>query len=248
LAAVTGSLNDGISVVKEVWGSYFNSAPDQRRHAEEELIGTIALSMSHSQIEDIFKEKPYEQKISASGNHIYQFDRDWEFVQVLANRDETTISLGIHLKDPDFRPAKFSGWGTPFGESIDSFVKREGEPSRVDADCGMSGATYYLAIYDIEDRPHDYQHVAIGAVDEGQDTDSKVAFSGPCEMEKYSPNCNPPNVVNPEEPGLPTCIDEATMRKQAKISTVIVTRGNQSITSEMLCRPGVVLVKTCGET
>lgn len=88
-----------------------------------------------------------------SGRIIYQFDRSWEYIDLLVSRD-SVLSIGIYAKNSDFKPILDEGGksitlnGQPISHqtSYSSVLGASGE-------CGGSSGGYYYEGYSL---PHVY--------------------------------------------------------------------------------------------
>ncbi|MEU4727129.1 hypothetical protein [Streptomyces sp. NPDC023588] len=111
---------------------------------EQALVQTLRPGQAFTRATQIMKESPHYSRNLPSGNTLYQYDREWERIQLLVNPSSgEVLSVGIYADNLEFQPKIKSAVGevTLNRDPLFEF----GNPTFAFGSCGAHTSSYYEA-------------------------------------------------------------------------------------------------------
>ena len=100
-----------IAVVTNIINHLQASRPPSKLHAEEKMVGQLVAGQDYARLSQIIRV-PADYKVKlASGNNLYQYERNWETLQLLVGPSGKVLSVGVYAKTTLFRP-RISVWAS----------------------------------------------------------------------------------------------------------------------------------------
>jgi hypothetical protein len=211
---------------------------------EEEMVGQLVAGMDYARLRHVIGvAADYSAKLS-SGNELYQYERNWESLQLLVSQSGRVLSVGIYAKTTNFQPkVRFATAGDTLtlNEPVNALAFIG--PYGMNAYCGAHKAGYFLA-YPLQPAALGASGFVIGA----SDAEAPMNIYPACSMERLFPRCRlpPPSSLysNNMSASYASCVFSSSIGRRAfaKIvpSVIIVTTPQQGITSDMLYPPDEV--------
>jgi hypothetical protein len=229
------------------------SSSSFKRHNEEKMVARLAPGHEFGQLAQFIGAQPDRKITLTSGGKIYQYERQWEDIQLLVGADDQVLSVGIYGKDSSFHPVISTGDSSPItlGETHFQNALSNEDPGRVNAYCGLHTFGYFEAY---EDRS-----IAVGGGSVVVGLSSDVSpfvglsstdtfaydLSGICLLVANS-RCSRPDLAdhNDLSPDYAQCLLATPQGKQFRrnsvISMVLITQRSQKVTTDMLHPPDEV--------
>lgn len=144
--------------------------PPSKLQVEEKMVGQLVAGENYTRLSQIIRvPADYEVKL-ASGNRLYQYERNWETLQLLVSPSGKVLSVGVYAKTPVFRP-RISLGATSEKIALDERLSSQHLPvlpsllpDRMNAYCGAHKAGYFEA-YDNLPNALDARSLAFGISD-----------------------------------------------------------------------------------
>lgn len=165
VATILGGLAAGISIwqfgVQTTSSSSHSPSPSPTSSefspmlAEQHLVSQLIPGYEYDRLQQIIGSYPDEKIPLPSGNTVYQFNRTWEYLDLLVNNGRV-LSVGVAAKTRDFRPTLYDD-GTPLTVNGPP-IERQVEYFRIlgiNGECATSGIDFFYAGFSIGTPLHD---------------------------------------------------------------------------------------------
>ncbi|MCX4720002.1 hypothetical protein OG818_30225 [Streptomyces virginiae] len=205
---------------------------------EQALLQELRPGETFTRATEIMKEKPHYRMPLLSGNVIYQYDRDWERVQLLVNPTGEVLSVGVFVHDVKFQPKIRIG-------ARDAVLNRDtfaelGLPGFAFGSCGAHSSSYHEAYPNVANAGGGGSF-AVGVTDSHR---GELTTPGGCAVPLDRLECVQSSFeeVPATTEGNAECLDAsraADFRKSLKVNSVIVSR-ESNLSSDMFQNPYVV--------
>lgn len=222
------------------------SAPrsPSKLQVEESMVKRLKPGDSYGYVNQIIGTQPTHKIKMPSNNVLYQYDRQWEDLQLLVNPAGSVLSVGLYSKFPSFQPVVRLG-STSTKIYVDRPLAQHPlnlTPDKMDDYCGAHKSAYFEEYDDLSDSMG-AESIVIGVSD--ADT-SNIDVSGACEIDAIgAPIC--PN-LQPSTIGLSAdyarCVLSSLVGQKVHAelipSVLIVTAPTQQVLPDMLDSPDSV--------
>jgi hypothetical protein len=141
ICTVLGGIAAGIAIWQFIQPGGTSSSPMLR---EQSMVSRLIAGDQYTRLREIIGVEPDLQKNLKSGRILYQFNRPWEYIDLLVSGG-SVLSVGVYAKETDFKPTLHAG-GYAVTVNGPPIVRQTRYASGVGAagECGgSSGATFF---------------------------------------------------------------------------------------------------------
>jgi len=242
-SVVIGALGALIGIVVAVSNFVSQQAaprPPSRLQIEQNMVGELVAGESYARLSALVgTPADFDVKLP-SGNSLYQYERQWETIQMVVNPEGKVLSVGVYAKSASFYPhVGIPGAQIVLDRTLISKSLPDFQPDRVNAYCGAHQAGYFEA-YDNLPMAYDLRGLVVG-VSNSETTNINVLpicdMGGACG--ELSPSGD--NLSAAYARCLLALPIAGKIRNGLPVSAVIVTAPDQPITTDMLYTPYDIL-------
>lgn len=207
-----------------------------RRNAEERLIGELDPGGTFSRLKQILGGQEPDRLTNLGEGFVAQFEREWEYIHTLVDRDGNIDSIAIIAKVEDFHPEGLGAWPSPFGKTIGQYEDEIAAlVTGLISSCGAKRSIYVEIVdTDLVPAAYRFQSVAFGNMNWGPID---------CYSRDLEFNCYPDETAVKFD--FASCLSTTPwdgssgkkFRYETPVWAVVVTAPNHHITLDMLRLP-----------
>jgi hypothetical protein len=117
--------HDGGEAPPEPGAAGSATGAEAAKRREEALLSELQPGGTYPRLQQLLDQEP-DRRSDLSSGYVVQFERPYEYVQVVVGDDGNVRSVGVLLRDGTLRPPRLGAWDAPFGRSIAEYEEQTG--------------------------------------------------------------------------------------------------------------------------